>query len=244
MKLHRSLIALLFGSLFCGSTTVWAQSTDRAALLRDIESLRSQLKSREGAFLQPSLEDRNSFAEFLPQKDVALVRLLPREDYEQKNKLSIRGGGAYYSFTKLTHEYGYGSDISLEMGNLSVGFAGANYGMLANLGDTPLDSITLDTPSVQLLAMHTPPTSLSKARIEQRRTSKGVLIENVSYKSRIPAVVNSTYILRSVDYGDSDVLVAFRVVRKDGDGSLILAWKMLKKYEVPRLEREDVKSVQ
>ena len=244
MNLNRSLIALLFGFLFCGSTTVWAQSTDRAALLRDIESLRSQLKLREDAFLEPSLEDRTAFAEILRQKDTALIRLLPREKYDHKNKLTIRGGGAYYSFTRLTHEYGHGSDISLEMGNLSVGFAGADYGMLSNLGDTPLDSVTLDTPGVQGLALHTPPSTEPKARIEQRRTSEGMLIENILFKGALPALVNSTYILRSVNYGKSDVLVAFRVVKKDVDGSLILAWKMLKKYETPQLERENVKRMQ
>jgi hypothetical protein len=244
MNLNRSLTALLFGFLFLSSISIWAQSTDRVAILRDIESLRGQLKSREATFLEPALEDRTAFAEFLRQRDTGLTRLLPREEYDLKNKLTIRGGGAYYSFTKLTHEYGYGSDISLEMGNLLVGFAGADYGMLANLGDTQLDNVTLDTPSVQVLALSVPPTSLSKARIEQRRSSEGVLVENVLYKGSLPSVVNSTYILRSVNYGSSDVLVVFQVVRKDADGSLILAWKMLKKYEVPQLKREDTKGTQ
>ncbi len=88
---------------------------------------------------------------------------------DSKNRLTLRRGGAYYSFTKLTHEYGYGSDISLEMGNLSVGFAGADYGMLASLGDASLDSLTLETPGVSALASYTPPASEPKARIEQRR---------------------------------------------------------------------------
>lgn len=244
MNLNRSLLALFVGFLFGASTTVLAQSTDRTALLSDIESLRSQLKSREDAFLAPSNEDRISFAEFLQRTDTALIRLLPREGYDQKKKLTIRGGGSFYSFTRLTHEYGYGSDISLESGNLSVGFAGGDYGMLANLGDTPLDSLTLDTPGVQVLAMHAPPSLLSKARIEQRRTSEGVMAENVLYRRYMPAVVNNTYILRSLNYLNSDVLVAFRVLRKDSDGSLILAWRMLKQYEVPRLDNDEVKRMQ
>jgi hypothetical protein len=44
--------------------------------------------------------------------------------------------------------------------------------------------------------------------------------------------------LRSINYSDSDVLVAFRVLRKDTDGSLIIAWKMLKEYPVPDLARD------
>jgi hypothetical protein len=199
---------------------------------------------REDAFLEPALEDRTSFAELLAQKDTALIRLMPREGFDQKNKLSIRGGGAYYSFTRLTHEYGYGSDISLERGNLSVGFAGASYGMLANIGDIPLDGVTLDTPSVRVLAQHATPRLLSQARVEQRRASEGMVIEKVVYQGVVVAIINSTYILRSVDYGNSDVLVAFRVVRKDADGSLILAWKMLKRFEVPQLKRDIVEGME
>ena len=55
--------------------------------------------------------------------------------------------------------------------------------------------------------------------------------------SRLPVAVNGTYLLRSIDYSTSDVLVAFKVVRKDSDGSVILAWKLLKKYPVPQLAR-------
>lgn len=237
MNFDRSLAALLFGLLILASAPARAQSSDRAALLKEIESLRGQLKSREAALLAPSGEDRDSFADFLRQADTGLVRLLPREDYDQTGRITVPGGGAYYSFARLTHEYGYGSDISLERGNLSVGFAGADYGFLANLGDIPLDDITLDVPAAQALASHAPPTSLPKARVEQRRASDGIQIENVSYKDSLPAAIGSSYILRSVSYDRSDVLVAFRVVRKDIDGSLILAWKMLKKFPAPRLER-------
>jgi hypothetical protein len=49
--------------------------------------------------------------------------------------------------------------------------------------------------------------------------------------------VGATYILRSIDYSESDVLVAFRVVRRDTDGSVIIAWKLLRKYAVPQLAR-------
>ncbi len=195
------------------------------------------MKVREDALLEPSTEDRESFAEFLGQKDTGLIRLLPREEYDYKKTLTINGGGAYYSFSRLTHEYGRGSDIGLERGHLSVGFAGADYGMMANLGDMSLDDVRVETPDVDMLASLSPPTLLPKARIEQRRSSEGIQVANILYKSSLPVVLNSTYILRSVNYERSDVLVAFRVVRKDTDGSLILAWKMLRKGDVPKLVR-------
>lgn len=43
--------------------------------------------------------------------------------------------------------------------------------------------------------------------------------------------------LRSVSYGDADTFVAFRVLRKDSDGSYVLLWKTLKKFPKPLMER-------
>lgn len=223
--------------LVCSVNTSAQQAPDRATMLREIDSLRAQLKLREEAFLAPSAEDRTAFAEYLGAPNSGLIRLLPREDYDNNKHLTLRGGGAYYSFARLTHEYGYGSDIELQMGYLSVGFAGADYGMLGMIGDVPLESVTLESPGLETLLSHVPPTSLPKARLEQRRTSAGFEVENIKYSSRVLAAVNKTYILRSINYDDSDVLVAFRVLRQDTDGSLIIGWKMLKKYPVPKLER-------
>jgi hypothetical protein len=43
--------------------------------------------------------------------------------------------------------------------------------------------------------------------------------------------------LRSISYSTADALVAFRIVRKDTDGSVTIVWKVLKKYAVPELAR-------
>ena len=52
----------------------------------------------------------------------------------------------------------------------------------------------------------------------------------------MPAVAGHTYLLRSVDYRMSDVLVAFRVVRKDEErGDVVLLWKILKRFHTPQL---------
>jgi hypothetical protein len=72
------------------------------------------------------------------------------------NRLTIRGGGAYYSFTRLTHEYGLGSDIELQPVptndfvappiaeyDFLTGFAGADYGFIVTLGNVPLEKVTL-----------------------------------------------------------------------------------------------------
>jgi hypothetical protein len=71
------------------------------------------------------------------------------------------------------------------------------------------------------------------------RAASGFQIGESKYKNRLPPVVDQTYALRSINYGTSDILVAFRVARKnETDGSLIIVWKELKRFPKPELKRE------
>lgn len=236
---------LFIALLFISSTVSvsFGQAQSREDMLRELQSKRSELQQLETQFLAPSPEDQQEYAAFLSKSDTGLIRLMPREVYDgdvnKKNKtLTVRGGGAYYSFALLTHDYGFGSDIQLASGVLSVGFAGADYGMLLNLGNIPLDQLNLDDERVSFLAAYEPPQEEAKARIEARQAAgKGFTVGELEYRNRTPAVVDNTYVLRSIGYRTADVLVAFRVVRKDTDGSVILAWKLLKKYPTPNLVR-------
>ena len=234
---------LFFAALAIVPISALAQTGSHDDILRQIEIKRTELSALENEFLSPSEEDRANYAEFLKQPDTGLIRLLPREIYEsdtyRKNKktLTVRGGGAYYSFSRLSHVYDNGTDIGLEQGYLQVGFAGADYGMMTNLGDVPLDEITLEHRMVNFLAEYKAPVEEPKARSEYRRFATGTAINDSLYKTRLPVAVNQTYLLRSISYDASDVLVVLRVVRKDTDGSIIIAWKLLKRNPKPELAR-------
>ncbi|HSP62709.1 MAG TPA: hypothetical protein VLQ90_06985 [Pyrinomonadaceae bacterium] len=219
------------------SLSAFAQSESRDDMLKQIETKRAELATLEKKFLAPSDGDRTAYAEFVGPHDRGLIRLLPREVYDKDTTLTVRGGGAFYSFTRLTHVYGYGSDISLEQGFLQVGFAGADYGMLINVGDVPLEEMNAEHSSVRFLAAYNAVLEEPQARLEQRRFGDGTSIDGVPYSERVRAQVKTTYVVRSINYSESDVLVAFRVIRKDTDGSLIIAWKMLKEFPIPDLAR-------
>ncbi len=232
-------------TLILSTLTAIAQTQSREDILRELETKRAELAALEKRFLSPSEDDRAAYADFLRLPNTGLIRLLPREKYDgdaikdNKKSLTLRGGGAYYSFSRLTHEYGYGSDIELTQDSLTTGFAGADYGMLVSLGDVPLENISLETPAAQVLSLHKPPTEEPQARIEQRRSSEGTTIEGVTYKRQQPLRLNSAYLVRSINYSDSDVLVAFRVVRVDSDGSAIILWKNLATFAIPHLTRNN-----
>ena len=212
------------------------QSADRPALEGEIRALLTELKSTEQEFLAPSPKDQKKYAAFLAQPDTGLIRLLPRETFG--NKLTINGGGAYYSFARLTHEYGYGSDLELQLGNFSVGFAGADFGFLARLGKVSIEGVTVDHPAAQFLATFQAPTVEADARAQYQRGGAGFEMNGFTYVSRMPVKRKNVYLVRSINYGDSDLLAAFRIVRQDDDGSVTIVWRILKKFPVPQLQRE------
>lgn len=216
------------------------QSESREDVLKQIETKRAELSALEKKLLAPSAEDRSAYAEFLRQPDTGLTRLLPREVYESesykanKKTLTVRGGGAYYSFALRNHEYGYGTDIGLDQGYLQSGFAGFNFGIMTNLGNVPFEQITFDHPSAHFVSTYNAPATELDVRAEQTRFQKGATVDETVYSSRLPVEVNSTYLVRSIDYySKENVLVALRIVRKDTDGSIIIVWKILKKYAKP-----------
>ena len=230
-------IATLFLAVFCAATNVWAQSESRAEALKQIEIKRAELASLEKKFLAPAEEDRALYSQFLSQSDTGLIRLLPRESFDREDKMTIRGGGAYYSFALLTHAYGRGSDIELQQNRLSVGFAGYDYGLLVKAGNGPLDEVTFENSSVRILANYQIGTTEAEARSEHRRIGAGANIDGVDVRSNLPVEVNAYYVLRSINYPDSDVLVALKVIRKDEDGSVTILWKLLKRFPKPEVAK-------
>jgi hypothetical protein len=219
------------------SVSALAQTESRAETLKQIEAKRAELASLEKKFLAPSEEDRALYTEFLAQPDTGLIRLLPRESFDREDKMTIRGGGAYYSFVLLTHAYGYGSDIELQQNQLSVGFAGYDYGLLVKTGNGPLDEVNSEHPSVGILANYQTPMTEAEARSEQRRWDAGANIDGLNIRRRLPVEVNANYVLRSISYHASDVLVALKVIRKDEDGSVTILWKLLKRFPKPEFAK-------
>ncbi len=223
-------IAVLFSTI---SAQTHQQALEEFAKLKQkIEDIKKESSEIEKIILQPDKTDLTVAA----QENVKVFRILPREKYD-KDVFKVRGGGAYYSFTNESHSYDSIPQISLEQNFLKVGFYGASYGFLTDLGEIQLARIDTKTKGVNLLVNYQPPLELPKARIEQEK-SRGFEAENVTYKNRLLAVVGHSYVVRAVSYGEADVLVAFKIYRKDVDGSLIIFWKLLENFEKPLLARK------
>ena len=168
-----------------------------------------------------------------------VFRILPRGMFdEEQNELAVRGGGAYYSFVKKSHSYNETPQLELQKDNLSVGFYGANYGFIADLGETPLPDVSRKNKSTDFLFNYTPKKYEAEARGEYRKIGEGFESGGLKYNKRQTAIVGHTYILRAISYDEADTIVAFQIHRKDADGSLVIFWKLLENFEKPFLARK------
>ncbi|HEV8428387.1 MAG TPA: hypothetical protein VGQ41_10845 [Pyrinomonadaceae bacterium] len=244
--MKRTVVSTAFLASFLLSSLVgFAQSQSRSDILKEIKAKRAEVDALEELYILPSEEDRLRYAEFLQLPDTGIIRLLPRERFDSamykdiRKSMQIRGGGAYYSFLRRTHEYGYGSDLSLERNLFQTGFAGADYGMLTDIGDVAIENVMPDNKAVYALGSYRAAREEQVARNEYQKLGKGAEINGTHVCSRVPVKLNSTYLLRSINFLRSDVLVAFKVVRIDSDGSATLVWKIIKKFSAPKLNSQE-----
>ena len=213
--------------------------------------------STEKHLLAVDLPDEARFAELLAQPHTGIVRLLPLSS--QSRVVSVDGPEAYrrpgftyfaatYSFSKRKHgnclNGWYGNpgmgwaELRLQDGILGTAIMEDSVGLMVRLGDVPLDAITLQSAGVAELDNFKPPVDHVAATKMLENSLRAVKVGEFTYSSRIPANVNTTYVLRSTMRRRADILVAFRVVRADSEG-ITLLWRKLKDYPKPSWKKKD-----
>jgi hypothetical protein len=196
----------------------------------------TKLTDEQKAILAPSAEDEAAFPSFLGQPNRGLVRLLPREKYDQTIQMPLKGGGAFYSFAKLSHEASPWSDIKLQDGKVYSGVNDLTLGLMTELPDVSLENVSLENPTVKFV-MQLPLAAKypeHKGQVDKYRS--GFEADGKIYKSALPALLDHTYILRSTIYDRVDSVIALRVIRIDSDGSVTLLWKLLNRVKVKKLK--------
>jgi hypothetical protein len=208
----------------------------------------------EKTLLAPSPEIQQQFAAFLQLPNTGLIRMYPPG---RRRVISVTdlatgrrpGFGRYaslYSFTKAKHGNGLNgyvdprlgwAELLLLNGRFFTGFSGEALGVMVALGDVPLETVTPDTGGVTGLTNIKAPADYFEAVSLSRRNRAGFELERFRYGSSLPVSENMTYVLRSTSNKRADVLVAFRVVRVEENGSLTLIWRKLKVYPKPNWKR-------
>lgn len=225
------------------------------------------LKRQENALkkLKPLDEERAAFEEFLKQSNTGLIKFaaetncaaildITNPDVDCLNYY-IPGKGRAYSFRKdrYTHE----AFADLERLNGAFVAPGTYIlGLMASLGDMPIETIDLENKNVSALLKFTPADEIEDIVRQEKEITKGKQLGELVYTKAVPIEESKTYLLRSVAYrakfvnmpkterkkgsldddDRSDVVIAFRVVRKYTDNTLLLLWKEIFRRYSPKIE--------
>jgi hypothetical protein len=214
--------------------------------------------------LSPNIEEVNKYADFLRQPNTGLIKLAADLGCAENTKIVVATAdclrytmpGAGTSFSFRTKNYRLRRLADLTFTNDSFQATGVLlHGIFVKIGDVPLEKVDLQTKGLSYLVNFQPETDYEKAGVIDRQLSEGVFSDGFQYRRGFYAVENTTYVLRSIAYDGKyfravegvaynefafdkrrDVTVAFRIVRKDSDGSVTILWKEILRKNSPKIK--------
>ena len=173
---------------------------------------------------------------------------------------TMPGSGSSFSFRTKNYRIRELADLALKDRSLTASGIWVT-GVFATLGDVPIEGVALrnDVPS-QLAAIRPASNVTEFKSLEEKYSSLNG--EGGVKLSRTVVIKNdTTYLMRSIAYKGKakrvlsgitfnefdfdrrrDVLVAFRVVEVDADGSVTIVWRKLRDVESPKLDIGDEKA--
>jgi len=228
------------------------------------ESFYRKPTERELEAIAPPPGIANRYHDFLKNPNTGIFRLATDSGCSENSKvvsatdncLKYTMPGAGNSFSFRTESYRLRELADLNFSNNVFDISGLMMnGILVNLGDLPIENITLKTKGIEYITAFQPATDLESAGALNDRIVEGVTSDGFLYRRFLPAVEKTTYILRAVAYRGKflrsvrgvpynefdfdrrrDIVVAFRVEYRDSDGSLIIVWKQLSTADSPKLK--------
>ena len=171
---------------------------------------------------------------------------------------SIPGGGAYYSFRRSKYVLPTVADLRFYENSFSVAGRIAG-GVMVALGDIPLEQLNSKSEGVKYLAELVPATVREKANRQMTEFQNGLRKDNYIYTRALPLNPKTVYAVRIIAYQPdefsknlkstkdlydfiqleedkrADIIMAFRVVEINNDGSIWVLWRELFRRDAPKL---------
>jgi hypothetical protein len=206
----------------------------------------------------------SAYVDFLKRPNAGVVRLVVDRKCDSDTAVlnaseacleyTMPGAGNSYSFRTEYYRLRRLSDITYSDGKFEASGV-FMHGIITDLGDVPIENLTTSSEGVSYLGQFQPSTDGKTALAVDERLKKGIWFEGRLYGHTSEVKPNHTYALRSIAYrgkvmravkGASyneldfdkrrDVIVAFRVVAMEPDGSVTIVWNELQNMESPKLK--------
>lgn len=255
-----------FDTLRNGGRRSVPQGSLRQIFFERIVPLYRKPTKEELKTLAPNAEDIRKYADFLKNEKAGITKLAV--DFGCADNPSVvvatpdcllytmPGAGSSYSFRVNNYRLRRLADLTFT--NNSFQTTGVlTHGILVNLGDVALEQISLQTKGVKFLLDFPPTIEYEQATATESRLIAGIEQNGFVYRSGLAAEENRTFFLRSIAYRGAslraiqgvtyneldfdkreDIFVAFRIIRKDDDGSITILWKELDSKKSPKITRE------
>jgi hypothetical protein len=164
------------------------------------------------------------------------------------NVAPVKGGGSLYSFRLRKNAYFTPDwwDIHFTGDKFTVGNETVQT-IISDVGAVDLKDVHLKSKAFEFLKDYEPKLTLAELKEQNKILEKGITFGGFTYSNSVAVNPDSTYVLRSTAYRlkiqtllmnvgkGIDTFVAFRIVGREQDGSLVILWKELK-TELPRRE--------
>ena len=166
-----------------------------------------------------------------------------------------------FSFRSIAYTNRLYHDIAFDRTDL-ISDSFFSQGILVSIGDVPIEKVTLGLAELKYLVGFKPDVLVASAKQTAHSLDAGVDSDGFHYSSSVIPSANTTYAVRNIAYrfagslapispdstfteikfkslemdSRDDVIVAFRIVRKDVDSGLTIVWKELSRREAPKLK--------
>jgi hypothetical protein len=229
-----------------------------------LESLYRRSTDGERHLLSAEKDDLSKYEKLLTQPNTGMTKLVRDFGCDEYSSIppnkqiclefSMPGGGSAFSFRQADYQFWKLSDLLYD-GRSFIAFGQMSLGFIVDLGDVPLDTVRSDSLDLSYLTNFEPHTDIASVTKQNNDLVDGIRSDGRLYKKFLPVVVNDTYVMRSIAYKGKvpmkhfeisyneldfdkrkDVIVTFRVVRSDINGTVTLAWKILQRKVAPELK--------
>lgn len=245
------------------SQTFWKHDV----LERFVKPLYRKPTNEELTTVAPEAELLQRHSQLLSQPGTGLVKLIADigcadsrlmvSAEEKCLKYPLPGNGNSFSFRTHSHRVRQLADITFTGGRI-VTTGVLAHGVIADIGDTPIESISTQSPPVQHLQGIRPSGDIESAKMQGEILLAGFERGGIRYSRSAAAKIGHTYVLRSIAYRGKversvrgvnyneldfdkrrDVTAAFRIVGADAEGNITLLYRVLSELRSPRLRKAD-----
>lgn len=227
---------------------------------KELSPFKPKLSKDQRSLLLARSDDAAKFVGFLEGAGSGIFRLYPSTGCESLKTVSGNENcenyipmSSNYSFRNKEHSREFQADLQLKNGFLIAGSL-FSQGILVRLGDIELDRVSLSSDGLDYLSDYSPETLTGEAKVQYDQIVGGVKNDTYLYRRSLPAAENMTYGLRVIAYngkvwrsfrgyvfdifrGDNriDMILVFRIVRRENNGALTVLWKELHRKDSPKI---------